>query len=228
MSTQGGPGTSDPTRFTCRGCPLALLIAKASDVDLYQVAGPDWLLEDLYEVAAVIPEKTSIAQFQQMLQSLLADRFGLKTQKENREVSGYELSAGPKISKLTVATAPHIDPPDDRPPLKDRLDAHGFPTLVPGETIAMMLGRNRRHTQETMREFIAWLTLWLGKPVVDRTALTGRYDITLSFVMESAAQDIPGPTLVDAVRETGLRLVSKKVQVDYIVVKSALRIPADN
>ena len=90
----------------------------------------------------------------------------------------------------------------------------------------MALDHYRRHTQETMGELIKWLTIWLGKPVVDRTGLTGRYDITLSFVMSRSAQAPPdepggaGPTLVDAVRETGLRVVSKKVQVDYIVVES--------
>jgi uncharacterized protein (TIGR03435 family) len=234
MSSHGGPGTTQPTRFECRGCPLALLIAKAYDRDLYQVSGPDWLLEDLFEVTALVPENASIQQFQRMLQSLLADRFLLKVRSETRDSSGYELSPGPRGSKLREA-GPPVDPPDGtRSSPLSRLDPNGFPILLRGETMAAAYDHYRRHTQETMAELIKWLTVWLGKPVVDHTGLLGRYDITLAFVMPRPAQgrtdgtDVPGPTLVDAVRETGLRVVSKKVQVDYIVVESAQRIPTEN
>jgi uncharacterized protein (TIGR03435 family) len=234
MSTRGGPGTDQPTRFECRGCPLALLVAKAYDRDLYQVSGPDWLLEDLFEVTALVPENTTIDEFRRMLQSLLADRFALKVRPETREIAGYELSLGPRGPKLKEA-GPPVAPPDHLlPSAMNRLDPNGFPNLLPGETIASALGRYRRHTQETMGELTKWLTIWLGKPVIDQTALTGRYDITLSFVMPRPNQaqtdgpDTNGPTLADAVRETGLRLVSKRVPVDYIVVESARRIPAAN
>jgi len=236
LSSHGGPGTDQPTHFECRGCPLALLIAKAYDRDLYQVSGPDWLMGDLFEVNAKVPENTSIQEFQRMLQSLLADRFRLKVRSETRESAGYELSLGPRGSKLRDA-GPPVDPPDGTPssPLS-RLDPNGFPILLRGETMAAAYDHYRRHTQETMGELIKWLTIWLGKPVVDHTGLLGRYDITLSFVMPRPAQgrtdgtDFPGPTLtlVDAMGETGLRVVSKRVQVDYIVVESAQRIPTEN
>src|SRR5580658_1971469 len=86
MSAHGGPGTDQPTHFECRGCPLALLIAKAYDRDLYQVSGPDWLMGDLFEVNAKVPENTSTQEFQRMLQALLAERFRLKVRSETRDV----------------------------------------------------------------------------------------------------------------------------------------------
>jgi uncharacterized protein (TIGR03435 family) len=233
MSARGGPGTDQPTHFECRGCPLALLIAKAYDRDLYQVSGSDWLMGDLFEVNAKVPENTSIQEFRRMLQALLAERFRLKVRSETRDVAGYELSVGARGSKLKDA-GPPVAPPEAPVSALTRLDSNGFPVLLRGEYMAAALGHYRRHTQETIGELVKWLTIWLRKPVVDRTGLTGRYDITLSFVMSSSPRvppdepDVPGPTLVDAVRETGLRLVSKKVQVDYIVVESAQRIPAEN
>jgi uncharacterized protein (TIGR03435 family) len=233
MSTRGGPGTDQPTHFECRGCPLALLVAKAYDVDLYQVSGPDWLMGDLFDVNAKVSENASIQEFQQMLQSLLAERFRLKVRSETRESAGYELSVGPRGSKLKGA-GPPVTPPDSPPSAMSRLDSNGFPILLRGEYMVAALGHYRRHTQETIGELVKWLTIWLRKPVVDRTGLTGRYDITLSFVMSSSLRvppdepDVPGPTLLDAVGETGLRVVSKKVQVDYIVVESAQRIPTEN
>ena len=162
MSTRGGPGTMDPTRFECRGCPLSLLIAKAYDVGALKL----------------------------------------------RE------------------SGPPMDQPETYAPVEKRLDPAGFPILRPGESMAMSLQHYRRHAAETMTDLARFLTLWLGKPVVDRTGLAGRYDTSLTFVMPP--QDVPGPTLIDAVRENGLKLTAKKVAVDLIVVESALRSPIEN
>lgn len=234
MSTRGGPGTTDPTRFECRGCPLGLLIAKAYDVDLAQVLGPDWVLGDLFEMQANVPEQTSLQDFREMLRSLLVDRFQLKANREARESGGYELSVAPGALKLRES-GPPVDQPQTSTPVEKRLDAAGFPILLPGESMAMSLQHYRRHAGETMADLARFLTLWLGKPVVDRTGLAGRYDTELTFVMPRVsraqpddAQDVPGPTLIDAVRENGLKLIARKVQVDFIVVESALRNPIAN
>jgi uncharacterized protein (TIGR03435 family) len=232
-SARGGPGTSRPTHFECRGCPLALLIAKAYDLELYQVSGPNWIEDDLFEIAATLPENTSIEQFHRMLQSLLVERFRLKIRRETRDSPGYELSIGPGGSKLQEAGSP-VDQPEMTSPPQMKTDQEGFPILPPGMTIAMSNGRFRRHTQENIGGLARFLSLQLGKPVVDRTGLTSRYDITLSFVAPRLSQgqtdgpEIPGPTLSDAVSRTGLRLRSTKVQVDYVVVQSAERIPIEN
>jgi uncharacterized protein (TIGR03435 family) len=226
-STRGGPGTTRPTHFECRGCPLTLLLAKAYDLDLYQVSGPGWIEEDLFEVTAIVAENTSIQQFHQMLQKLLVERFLLKIRRETRESSGYELSLGPGAVKLQEAGA-SVDPLTERPP-QLKTDPEGFPILPPGMTIAMSYGHYRRHMQETTGELARFLSLQLFKPVIDRTGLTGRYDITLSFVMPGPGTEAPmGPSLSDAVRKIGLKLEPKKVPVEYVIVEHAERIPTEN
>jgi uncharacterized protein (TIGR03435 family) len=136
---------------------------------------------------------------------------------------------GPKLKEAGPKIAP-LDEPRSSP--LTRLDPDGFPILVRGETIAAALDHYRRHEQETIGELVHWLNIWLEKPVVDKTGLTGRYDITLSYVIPSRQSqdglDAPVPTLIDAVRATGLRIASKKVVVEYEVVASARRVPVEN
>ena len=226
QSPRGGPGTDRPTRFECRGCSLELLIAKAYNVEFNQISGPGWISGDLFEISATLPEKTTVEAFRRMLQSLLTERFRLKVRWETRETSSFELSVGPGGLKLKEA-GPKVEPPESGPP-QNALDREGFPILLPGQTMAMAMGRYRRHTQETIADLTRFLGLWFGKPVVDHTGLTSKYDITLSFVRTNDPDAPSGPSLEDAVRQTGLRLVSKKVPVEYLHVESAQRVPTDN
>jgi uncharacterized protein (TIGR03435 family) len=234
MSAHGGPGSEDPKRFTCRGCPLALLIARAYDVHISQVDGPDWIWGDLFEVAAIVPDNASIDQFNAMLQSLLIERFKLKTRCETRETAGYELTAAPDASKKLKEAGPHIPPPElpDGPMPAPRLGPDGFPVLLPGQGGGVIQGRSRFHLEYTAAELANWLTIRLQKPVIDRTGLMARYDITVSFFElwpgQTERPDVPLPSLEDAVNKTGLKLVAKKLRVDYITVESAQRVPTDN
>ncbi len=188
---------------------------------------------DLYEIAALVPDNTSIDQFHRMLQSLVTERFKLKSRRETRETAGYELTRGADVAKLKEA-GPPIPPPDlpDGSPRMPSLDSDGFPKLLPGMGGAVLLGRSRFHLEYDPAEFASWLTIRLQKPVVDRTNLTGRFDITLSFFEQYPGRaerpDVPLPSLEDAVNKTGLKLVAKKLRVDYIVVESAQRIPTEN
>ena len=195
--------------------------------------GPAWVQEDLFEVNANVPDHTTLDQFHRMLQALLTERFQLKLRQEARESTGYELSVGNDGVKL-IEAGPPVDPPEINGPPQMKTDAQGFPILLPGMTIAMSNGHYRRHTQETIGELTKHLTMQLGKPVVDRTSLIGRYDITLSFVMpmvrpgQTDQPEVPGPNLFDAIRSIGLKLDSKKLLLDYLVVEHANRIPIDN
>jgi len=71
-----------------------------------------------------------------------------------------------------------------------------------------------------------------GRPVVDKTGLTAKYDFTLDFDPEALAADSiqhSGPDLVAAVRDQlGLRVEPKGVPVDVLVIDSADEIPINN
>src|SRR5262249_24527213 len=68
----------------------------------------------------------------------------------------------------------------------------------------------------------------LGRPVIDRTGLEGRYDVHFDFRSDLAApnasetQDSPA-SIFSAMRELGLKLAAGKAPVDVLVVEGISR-----
>jgi uncharacterized protein (TIGR03435 family) len=90
-----------------------------------------------------------------------------------------------------------------------------------------------------MQQFTALLGTMLMRTVVDKTGLTGRYDIDLIFTPEQAipagvnipgpAADPNGPSIYTAVREQlGLKLESQKDQEEVLVIDHVERQPSEN
>src|SRR3954469_23087092 len=63
------------------------LIIAAYKVKQHQIAGPDWMKTERFDILAKLPEGATKEQVPEMLQSLLAERFGLTFHKEMREQS---------------------------------------------------------------------------------------------------------------------------------------------
>jgi uncharacterized protein (TIGR03435 family) len=90
------------------------------------------------------------------------------------------------------------------------------------------------------------LTSILGRPVVDRTGLTGDYQITLDIQREdmqnvgralgisgpAAASGAPtdpgGSSMFQAVEKFGLRLDSRKEQIETLVIDHIEKVPTAN
>src|SRR6185312_7334884 len=63
-----------------------------------------------------------------------------------------------------------------------------------------------------------------GRPVIDKTGLTGNYDFTLTFSPELRDR----PSIFNALREQlGLKLTAERGPVEYYVIDSVER-PSDN
>src|SRR5437016_3493060 len=103
---------------------LAMLIEGAYGVSLYRITGgPRWVDKDLYSItakapggspaAALIPATPNAAsppEFRAMLQTLLADRFGLKLHRETRQLPVYALVIAKGGPKLELARDPSAEP----------------------------------------------------------------------------------------------------------------------
>ncbi len=82
-----------------------------------------------------------------------------------------------------------------------------------------------------MREISGTLQAMLGKPVVDRTGLAGRYDVDLHWASmdlraEGGGDTSDGPSLFTAVGEQlGLKLVPHKEPFEVMVV-DAIKLPS--
>jgi uncharacterized protein (TIGR03435 family) len=247
ISVNGGPGTHDPGQFTYRGATLRALIFRAYQlVDIQQqIAGPAWIDTDRFDLAAKVPLGTTEAQFQQMLQNLLADRFKLAVHHETKLLQVYELvpaKNGPKLKESASTDSPTAPAPAKPAPAKQ--DQDGFPVVPPGYSgMAMQsapgpTGQVRQNWvfgQRTVAQLAQMLSMFTGRRTVDKTGLTGKYDFTLSFEPQqsspsaAAVPDAPGLTVFDAVvQQLGLRLVDAKDPFDIVVIDRGERVPTGN
>ncbi len=239
-SMRGGPGTGDPGRITYNSVTLASVLQRAYDVQGYQVAGPDWLSTKRYDIAATLAEGSGKEQFQAMLQSLVADRFGLALHHETRQLRGFELLAGKSGPKWKPA-APSEPPPAEltAPP---KTDGEGFPVFR-GPGLVLMEGvRGRavvvflRAQAQPVAKLVELLTREFRLPILDKTGLAGTFDFTLEFApqapgaLETAPADADAaPNLTAAVQEQlGLQLRPAKIATDVLVVDRGSPVPTGN
>jgi len=248
--TRGGPGSSDPERLTYRKVRFKVLLMKACGKvkTPFAVEGPAWMEKEAYDINATIPPGTTEEQFEQMLQNLLAERFGLKLHHENRQVQGYELVVaknGPKFKESDLSL-----PEGPRKPLS--LDNNGLSVLPHGRPASVVGPGMMAFGQQPVSALVDQLSNLLEHPVIDRTGLTGKYDMVMSYSPEglggiaalarspspgaAAAPDgSPGPPALSAPSifnalqdQLGLRLEKKAMPFDVIVVDGANRTPSAN
>ena len=225
-------------RISATNVPLRLLIRQAFDVQDFQiVGGPNWIASDRFDIVAKAPEgmTTGIEQIRPMLRALLTDRFKLAAHTETREMPIYSLvlaradgKFGPKFSAAKVdcearfSAARRGGPPPQFP-------APGQPM----ECGFMMGPGNMNVGGMPMLELARSLSPMVGRIVVDKTGLQGRYDFQLTFAPEGrgfgpgpgpggpepTAIDPNTPSLFTALQEQlGLKLESERGPVDVIVI----------
>ncbi len=222
-----GP-TNDSTYFTRRGTTLKLLIAWAYNVQDYQVTGgPAWIDSDRYDIEARAEHASDRDRMRLMLQSLLAERFGLSVHTESKSRSVYALvvakdgpKTGPQFRRLTDEEAARS---------RSRLGGPGQNIFVAdlkqfASTLTDIM--NPRDfgpsgTQLPQMEF---------RPVVDQTGLQGIYEITLTWKSGTTTTPEEQAALYEATVEEqlGLKLESKKAMVDTLIVDHANEIPTGN
>ena len=202
-----GPGVMNresPGRIDYVGVPLRVVIARAYNVDAIQVAAPDWVSSDRYEIRATFPPNTPPEQFRDMLQTLLADRFHLAVHHEQRDLSAYMLT----VARGGLKMKAH---PDARMSYNMPADAAGRHII--GTITLPILAAN--------------LSSIVQAPVLDQTAIEGVYDISIDWSPPNTAGD--APSIYTALQDQlGLKLESKKAPFDVIVVDRIDRIPTEN
>lgn len=199
ISPSGSPS------FMARNVTLQILISLAYEVDSDRVTGgPSWLESQQYDVSAKWEGNAQLSyeQLRVPLQKLLTERLQLAVHRQTKERSGYALVTaknGPALTQ-TKGGSPHGYI------LKNGID-------LQNETMDTLAGILRRPAHA---------------PVVNETGIKGNYDIRLNF----APDDAPNsnlPTLFTALREKlGLQLVSRKSQVETVVIDHVERVPVEN
>jgi uncharacterized protein (TIGR03435 family) len=161
---------------------------------------------------------------QPLLQSMLADRFKLLLHRETRDLPVWKLVAAKGGSKLVAAkegTCDSFDPKNPPPPQPGG--------ALPRTCGATSMGRNLLQAIGlSLPDLAADLSELLGRPVVDKTGLTGRFDVHLEFAPDDAialgaqpspAADLSRPSIFTALQQQlGLRLELSKGPVGVVVV----------
>src|SRR6185369_2271727 len=198
----------------------------------YQMSGPNWLREARYDIMAKGPAGTRREDLPKMTQALLAERFKVQAHQETREIPAAVLTVGKDGPKLKEA-APESG------------DGQG------GAQVGMSASESGVERLEvkggTMSALVNTLTGLLGRPVVDKTGLTGRYDFTLEFSRSETAGPnatggfnepprMPPPpvgaepalSVYTSIQQLGLRLTGQKLPMNVLVVDSADKAPVEN
>jgi uncharacterized protein (TIGR03435 family) len=232
VAFEGGPGTADPARFSCRNCSLSLLVMRAYEIEYHQVAGLNSRTA-LYDIAANVPEGATKGQFRVMLQKLLSNRFKMSLHREMKQMQAYELVVGKNGPKMKESV-PEVTVQEATVSNSSRivLDPEGFPTLPTGQSgYTSVNGRARMQVfNETMDQLASRISNQLDMPVINATGLAGGYDFGLYWAGRSVdATDDAGPNIFSAVEsQLGLRLQPRKAAVTIIMIDHVDRTPTEN
>jgi uncharacterized protein (TIGR03435 family) len=196
QSMENGP---TPYGYRMSGGPLLTLIQTAyrpSEGTLSfrpnRISGlPPWAYSTLYDVNAKISEADYVAwrdpslqpgMLRTMLQTMMADRFKLVVHREDRVVPIYELTVGKKGPKLKAYNGATLAEIRQRHP-----DAHelaGGPIVATGPNPGQQW-----FFGVTMSQLGTLLSNLAGRPVLDKTGLTGRYDVTYQMELRPPARE---------------------------------------
>jgi bla regulator protein blaR1 len=224
-------GNIEVTAGRFRGKDLALqwLILTAYRIKSGNLSGdlPNWTISERYDVDAKTEDASSEDRILLALQTLLQDRFKLRLHREMKEQPVYFLTIGKNGIKM---------PPGSCVPVKK-----DFPNECWSQG-----GDGLIHTLDwrgvsmsdpagiAYRSLAAQLSSIVKRPVIDKTGLTGTFDVHLRWARDpeptgirppdDSAAPTPspepaGPSIFDAMQEQlGLKLESGRGPVEYLIV----------
>jgi uncharacterized protein (TIGR03435 family) len=184
------------------------LVVEAFNLKYYQVTGgPKWAASDHFDINARAAAGAPLNDetLRPLVQSLLADRFQLKIHHETKEIPVYELVTAKSGSKLK-------DP--------DMNSREGY-------TMGDRKGIHIVQSHGTMQRLAEQLSSTAGRPVLDKTGLTGMFAWKLDFSPNNTS-DSDIPSVFTALQDQlGLRLEPQKAPIEILVIDSAEK-PSEN
>ena len=226
-------GSIDAARVSLNNVTLRDLIARAYEVKVAQINGPGWIDTERYDVNAKIPNGMS-DQVNPMLRTLLEERFQMKLHRESKEMPVYELVQGKGELKLEKAAEPSA---------RSRVTMEGTGDGVMHASI----------NSATMAQLSDMIGRWTDRPVIDKTGVTGQYDIKLDLAMEDlqrsrtsgavimramppggggssgpAPEAAPAGSLLTSIQKLGLKLEGKRAPLDLLIIDKGEKVPLEN
>jgi uncharacterized protein (TIGR03435 family) len=205
------PGSLIMHNMRLRAC-----IKWAYDVKEYQIAAPSWMGSPgwmgselaRFEISAKATPDTPVAELKRMLQTLLAERFGMELHRQSKEMPTYAMNV--------VKSGSSLHPAEDQ-------EAEST-AVQPGNGPVM------RMRSTTMAQFAEFLAGPLHTPVIDNTGLKGRFDLAVDMsAYKATAQDEEQYLFLKAMQDQlGLKLEKQKSQIEMLIIDHAEKMPTGN
>jgi bla regulator protein blaR1 len=208
--------------FKATNATLRFLIRWAYNVEDFQISGNSEALDsDRYDVIATFsgPRSQEVSesmkdQRRQLLQALLADNFKLVLHRETRDVPAYVMSVGKNGPKF-----------DEAKPGNQYLDglkaSDGSPAGPHRMTIRKIAGHRELEVQALPVENLARLfSDYLDRSVVDRTGLTGEYDLKL-VLPENFTKTTSSEAFAAIEEQLGLKIDPQMTPKEFLTIDRA-------
>jgi uncharacterized protein (TIGR03435 family) len=242
---------NQPGRFTATNITLRMLIRQAYQLADFQISGgPGWIGADHFDVVAKVAktdgdgqdsvpgaQPSSPTPLQLMIRALLAERFKLTVHSETKDLPIYALvmarsdgRLGAELHRSETDCAAQMAaargrgvPPAPPPPPQPGAPMPCGVRMGPGTMVA---------GGATLSQVVNNLSMFVGRVVLDRTGLTGTFDVNLTWTPDQMPQRPPGapdppvdpngPSIFTAVQEQlGLKLDSQRGPVEVLVIDRA-------
>jgi uncharacterized protein (TIGR03435 family) len=242
-------------RFMATGRTLQGLIQESFEIEEDQLAGgPHWVKSESYDVEAKVDHSVAehlhqlsfdqrMVQYHRMLRTVLADRCKLTFHWETKELPVYALMVVKKKGSQISEAKPGNNYPNG---IKDLTgQGHGDVMRIgrgflQGQGVSIGNGHSPEWHSASLVHLLSWQ---LGRPVIDKTGLTAKYDFTLQWTPDQSAPTFSGPggggpdsstssesgpSIFTAIQEQlGLKLESQKGAVEILVIDHVER-PSEN
>lgn len=191
-------------RFVATGTSVRTLLRIAFATDDDRISGaPAWTATETFDIDAIVAGHVDIntpEQFEQLIFSLLADRFQLQFHRQQREGPIYRLETE-RPGKLGPALQP---------------SAAGTQTNMSSNSNGARA--ELKVSSASMGDIAAALRRAAGRPIEDHTGVAGRYDFQIKWAPDETA-DSADPSLFTVLKEQlGLKLQPAKGPVETIVI----------
>lgn len=219
-------------RFTVAGVPLQIVIAVAYNLPFQGTqlsGGPDWIrsMDNLYDIEAKagadalkgLSSKDRADKMRLLLQALLAERFKLTIRRDIKEQPVYVLTVGKNGPKLQKSKLEEKD--CDDPANQCHFGGAGQ-------------GRGIHVKAFDMAELAVSVSNFTDRPLIDRSGVTGLYDIDTDGWVPMRQRPVPPgadptpesiamadparPTLYMIFEKLGLKMESSKAPVEMFVI----------
>src|SRR5262245_33367144 len=203
-NTQGAMNVTD-ARVDIRKMPLLSIVLFAFKVEAFQLVTPEWVKERerVFDIQATFPTGATREQAREMMQTLLAERFGMVSHVESRPLDVYELTVDGGGMKMRAVEpvdelAKAFTDPSGRPNIADFVSGAGDDQqrtimsgsrgvrVVTSRTNYERINTERRTTvldatRMTIAELVGVLRNHVDRPVIDKTGLGGIYQFKVEL-----------------------------------------------